>query len=58
MAGEVKPGEMVLEPGWVYCFQHGTVHEDSTDPYDMGEPDCQRSEHRPLYWRAGKDDYR
>jgi hypothetical protein len=42
--------------GVVYCLDHGCVHDDSTDPYGMGYPECRREEHRPVYWRARKGD--
>jgi hypothetical protein len=27
--------------GYVWCDTHSCIHEDSTDPYGMGEPDCE-----------------
>lgn len=34
--------------GLIYCLDHGTVHEETTDPYDYGEADCRVSEHRRI----------
>lgn len=30
----------VRAEGYVWCHWHGEVHEDSTDPYGTGEPEC------------------
>ena len=42
--------------GFVWCNDHGVVHERTTDPYGYGKPDCRRVEHRLLYWFNRKDD--
>lgn len=34
--------------GYVWCDRHGCIHDDTTDPYDYGEPDCRREDHRPV----------
>lgn len=56
--GRLKRGQRVMIEGWVWCHEHGTVHEDTTDPYDYGEPDCTKEEHRPIAWTAKAGDYR
>ena len=40
----------------IYCLFHTAVHEDTTDPYNSGQPECEKSEHRPVYYRARKGD--
>jgi hypothetical protein len=40
----------------VYCLFHDAVHEETTDPYDSGQPECEVKEHRPVYYRARKGD--
>lgn len=35
--------------GYVWCDIHGGVHNDTTDPYGIGHPDCDRAEHRRLF---------
>lgn len=60
---DVRGGTVYLErskmlpvEGVVYCLEHGAVHDDTTDPYRYGEPDCKEAEHRPVYYRARKGD--
>ena len=38
-------------PDYVWCDEHGAVHEDSTAPYGSGA-ECERVNHRPLLIRA------
>ena len=52
-----KPTKTRVE-GYVYCLEHGGIHDDTTDPYRYGEPDCKRSEHRPVYAGMRTGDYR
>ncbi len=40
--------------GYVWCDEHGAVHEDTTDPYGYGEPDCRKVDHRAVYARTGE----
>lgn len=40
----------------IYCLFHTAVHEDTTDPYSSGQAECEKSEHRPVYYRARKGD--
>jgi hypothetical protein len=48
--------KMLLVEGVVYCLEHTAVHDDTTDPYGYGTPDCKEKEHRPVYYRARKGD--
>jgi hypothetical protein len=48
--------KMLPVEGVVYCLHHGAVHDDTTDPYRYGEPECSKDEHRPVYYRARKGD--
>lgn len=46
----------------VYCLVHGTVHDETSDPYGYGTEEgrddvCSPAEWRPIYWRARKGDY-
>jgi hypothetical protein len=41
----------------VYCLFHSAVHEDTLDPYNSGQDECEKDEHRPVYYRARKGDY-
>lgn len=55
----LKGGEMVRVDGVVWCHTHGEVHDDTTSPYDeVGEDRCTTAEHRPVYFRARRGDYR
>ena len=53
--GEVAKAYEKVE-GQVYCLEHGAIHDDTTDPYEYGHPDCHRAEHRLVYWRSRKGD--
>jgi hypothetical protein len=48
--------KMLPVEGIVYCLEHTAVHDDTTDPYDYGKPDCDKKEHRPVYYRGRKGD--
>jgi hypothetical protein len=48
--------KMLPVEGVVYCLSHDAVHEDTTDPYDYGTPDCKTKDHRPVYYRGRKGD--
>lgn len=48
--------KMLPVEGVVYCLIHDAVHDDTTDPYDTGEVECTKDEHRPVYYRARKGD--
>lgn len=48
---DCERGGMNKIDGEVYCLDHCGVHDDTTDPYGYGEPDCRKSEHRLIYWR-------
>jgi hypothetical protein len=48
---------MVKVEGVVYCHVHGSVHDDTTDPYNSSDR-CPKSEHRPVYFRARRGDAR
>lgn len=52
-----KPQMKKIE-GEVWCDEHGTVHEDSTDPYRTGAKDCSKTNHRPIYVRRRKGDFK
>lgn len=43
--------------GCVWCHIHGSIHENTTDPFGTGEPECRESEHRLVYARTRKGDY-
>lgn len=49
-------GSRVPVDGQVYCLEHTTVHDDTTDPYRYGEPDCKVSDHRKLFWYSKRGD--
>lgn len=53
---ERKGGHMAKVEGEVYCLEHCTTHEDTTDPYGYGEADCRKSDHRLIYWRTRNGD--
>jgi hypothetical protein len=40
--------------GYVWCDEHGGIHEDTDDPYNFGRPDCAESDHMPVYVRKGE----
>lgn len=45
--------------GVVYCHEHTFVHVDTVNPFGEGpESWCHKAEHRPVYFRARKGDYR
>jgi hypothetical protein len=48
--------KMMPIEGVVYCLKHEAVHEDDTDPYDYGTPDCETKDHRTVYYRGRKGD--
>jgi hypothetical protein len=48
--------KMLPIEGVVYCLEHTAVHDDTTDPYGYGEPDCSVKEHRAVLYRARKGD--
>jgi hypothetical protein len=47
----------VLVEGVVYCLDHGSVHDETTDPYGYGRPDCGKSEHRRVYAALRRGDW-
>ena len=52
----LERAKMLPIEGVVYCLEHDAVHDDTTDPYDYGKPDCKEKEHRPIYYRGRKGD--
>ena len=48
--------KMLPVEGVVYCLEHAAVHDDTTDPYGYGEPDCKVEDHRAVLYRARKGD--
>ncbi len=48
--------KMLPVEGVVYCLEHTAVHDDTTDPYGYGEPDCKVEDHRAVLYRARKGD--
>lgn len=42
--------------GVVYCLVHGSIHRDDGDPYEVGENECRRGEHRTVYFRRREGD--
>jgi len=52
----LERAKMLPVDGVVYCLEHTAVHDDTTDPYGHGAPDCEAKEHRTVYYRGRKGD--
>ena len=44
-----KLAHVVLASGYVWCDEHGVLHERTRDPYGYGEPDCAVENWRRVY---------
>jgi len=53
----LKRSTMLPIEGIVYCLEHTLVHDDTTNPYGMGEESwCKKEDHRTVYYRGHKGD--
>lgn len=49
------PDQSPIIEGEVYCFTHGSVHDDTCDPFMMGPDEegnyeCSKADHRQIAW--------
>jgi len=53
----LKRSTMLPIEGIVYCLEHTLVHDDTVNPYGMGEESwCKKEDHRTVYYRGHKGD--
>ena len=45
---------MIAIEGYVWCHEHGCIHDDDEDPYGLGTPECDRIDHDPVYMKEQK----
>jgi hypothetical protein len=47
---------LVPVEGQVWCWEHGAIHADTTNPHDDPGDTCEPREHREVYLRAVRGD--
>lgn len=60
MTDTYKGGEIVRIDGQVYCEGISSVHDETLNPYGYvdQEDHCTPEQHRPVYFRARKGDWK